>query len=113
MKAQLPQVSYVDNSMSSLELASKVRIIFRKLGMFHVFRRQSKFYTFDVPFEFRVSKDGGTIFIVLCKESLPRAFPLSNLHNSKRLIQDELGVPIEIYEASGLIAVGCVVSRGD
>ena len=110
MAIQLQTTEYCKSEQYFVPLANKTRVAFRKLGLFHIYRREGKLYTFDVPFNFQVSKRGELALIVVCKASLPRAFPSENFSKFKSFFRDSIGVPVEVYETSGLVAIGCKVS---
>jgi hypothetical protein len=104
-----PLESLVDTTANNIGL--KVRISLRQLGILHMYRREKKFYTFDVPFQLMSSKDGNKIIVVISKASLPRKYSPRHLWDAKDRLEVALGMPIQIREAGEVIAVCCQIPK--
>jgi hypothetical protein len=88
----------------SSSLAFAVRVLFRKLGLFHSFRHASKLITIDVPFQLTSTPDGRSLVILFEKACLPRRYPLERLLASCVTVEKNLGTSVVIRHTEKWIA---------
>lgn len=93
-------------------LGVKFRNFLRARGGIHVYKRGGKFYTFDVPFQLMMSKHGDKMILMIKKAHLPRAYPPLFLIEARADLEAFVGLPVQIREASDVLAVCCQVPNG-
>jgi len=98
-----PRIDYTSSQPSSA-LALTIRILFRRLGLFHAFRHDRKLITIDVPFQLKTTQDGRRMAILLDKTCLPRKYTLDRLFSSRPILERNLGTQVEIRQTGKWIA---------
>lgn len=111
MATQIAQPVQIPVQIWGNSVGAKLRDALRKLGMVHMYKRDGKLYTFDIPFELKAPKSGEKIIIVINKANLPRRFPPKYLIEAKDHLEAAVGMPIQILEAANFLAVCCQVPR--
>lgn len=103
-----PSIQTLGNS-----IGVKVRNAFRELDVLHVYKREEKIYTFDVPFSLKMSNNGDSIIVVVDKASLPRAYSPKSLLEAKKCFETYIGMPVQIIEAKDVVAICCQLPSND
>jgi hypothetical protein len=111
MVIQTPNKITLPHQILGNSVGAKFRDSLRKLGVVHMYKREGKFYTFDIPFQLKISKGGDKIVVVVNKSSLPRTFPSPYLIEAKEHLEVSLGMPIQIYVEKDILALCCQVSK--
>ncbi|MEK6751386.1 MAG: hypothetical protein AABZ00_03890 [Chloroflexota bacterium] len=97
-----PSIQALGNS-----IGVKVRNAFRELEVIHMYKRDGKMYTFDIPFSLKMSKNGDSIIVVVDKVSLPRTYSPQSLIEAKDWFETSIGMPIEILDGKDVVAICC------
>ena len=103
-----PSIQTLGNS-----IGVKIRNALRELEVMHIYKRDGKIYTFDVPFSLKMSKSGDSIVVVVDKASLPRTCSPQSLIEAKDWLETSVGMPIEIFDMKDILAICCQISSPD
>jgi len=87
----------------------KFRTSLRKLGVMHMYEREGKFYTFDIPFKLKMSYNGDQIIVVMEKAYFPRRYSPQHLVESKNRLEKYVGMPIQILDTNDILAICCQI----
>lgn len=87
----------------------KFRTSLRKLGVIHMYKRDGKVYTFDIPFKLKISHNGDQIIVVMDKSTFPRRYPPQHLVESKKFLEECVGMPLQILDTTDVLAICCQV----
>jgi len=113
MLTQMPQISNPAFQAFGRRIGECFRNALREEEALHVFKRENKIYTFDIPFSLKTSASGGEIFVVIEKANLPRKYPSQSLIAAKERIAKSIGMPIQIFDRQDVIAISCHVPNND
>lgn len=103
-----PSIQALGNS-----IGVKVRNTLRELDVLHIYKREDKIYTFDVPFSLKMSRSGDSIIVVVDKASLPRTYSPKSLLEAKDWFEASIGMPIEILDAKDVVAICCQLPNNE
>lgn len=109
MLTHTPSVLNTSIQMLGNSIGVKVRKALRELEVVHMYKRDGKMYTFDIPFSIKMSKNGDSIIVVVDKASLPRTYSPQSLIEAKDLIEISIGMPIQILDAKDVLAICCQI----
>ncbi len=99
------------NFTPTSDLGSYIRVLFRKIGLFHVFQHDHKLITVDIPFQIKSTTNGRGFAILVNKACLPRKYPLNNLLASSEVLEKKLGMNVDVQMKDEWI-IFCLDSRG-
>lgn len=94
-------------------IGKSFRNALREKEAVHIFKRENKIYTFDIPFSLKTSENGDDIFVVIDKENLPRRYSSQSLIEAKDWIEKSIGMPIQILDRQDVIAICCHIPNNE